>query len=470
MLDKPDFVGTYEIGDFVYFFFRETAVEYMNCGKTIYSRIARVCKKDTGGKNILLQNWATYLKARLNCSISGEFPFFFNEIQDVFKPSYDDSVFHAVFSTNQNGLHGSAICSFDLRDVEQVFEGKFKEQASSTSMWLPVPSAQVPNPRPGSCVSDTRSLPDTVLNFIRKHPLMHTDVPHDDSKPAFVIKDVTLTKLVVDNQVTGQGQDYTIYYAGTNQGKIYKVSRWRNHNGKHESALLDVFEAFPEAIRAMVISRELRMLFVSSDSFIKAIGINEQCTTSYTNCLECVKDPHCGWNRQTGVCSAYAKHLLQDAKGEMPSICEASLNRQKITANFGSALHLSCPLKGGSKVEWYHYDNGQHRRHVQSLDGKYVLTQDQGLVIIGLKEMDAGQYDCKMEHQTITSYKVSVDFQRCSSPQKSGEYQKAYTEWCNEFHKYRSALQAWEDKQTNCLTSDNSFKSFESQTSNNPFL
>ena len=71
MLDKPDFVGSYEIGDYVYFFFRETAVEYMNCGKTIYSRIARVCKKDTGGKNILLQNWATFLKARLNCSIQG---------------------------------------------------------------------------------------------------------------------------------------------------------------------------------------------------------------------------------------------------------------------------------------------------------------------------------------------------------------------------------------------------------------
>ena len=73
MLDKPDFVGSYEVGSYVYFFFRETAVEYMNCGKTIYSRIARVCKKDTGGKNILLQNWATFLKARLNCSIPGTF-------------------------------------------------------------------------------------------------------------------------------------------------------------------------------------------------------------------------------------------------------------------------------------------------------------------------------------------------------------------------------------------------------------
>lgn len=29
----PDFVSSHEIDDFVYFFFRETAVEYINCGK-----------------------------------------------------------------------------------------------------------------------------------------------------------------------------------------------------------------------------------------------------------------------------------------------------------------------------------------------------------------------------------------------------------------------------------------------------
>lgn len=80
---EPNFVGSFEIGEYVFFFFRETAVEYINCGKSVYSRVARVCKKDTGGKNILSQNWATYLKARLNCSIPGEFPFYFNEIRKL---------------------------------------------------------------------------------------------------------------------------------------------------------------------------------------------------------------------------------------------------------------------------------------------------------------------------------------------------------------------------------------------------
>lgn len=35
----PDFVGSMTQGDFVYFFFRETAVEYINCGKVMFTRL-----------------------------------------------------------------------------------------------------------------------------------------------------------------------------------------------------------------------------------------------------------------------------------------------------------------------------------------------------------------------------------------------------------------------------------------------
>lgn len=84
LFPEPDFVGSYDIGQYVFFFFRETAVEYINCGKSIFSRVARVCKTDMGGKNTLPHNWVTYLKARLNCSIPGEYPFYFNEIRKYY--------------------------------------------------------------------------------------------------------------------------------------------------------------------------------------------------------------------------------------------------------------------------------------------------------------------------------------------------------------------------------------------------
>ena len=32
-ISDPDFVAVHEMEDYIYFFFRETAVEYVNCGK-----------------------------------------------------------------------------------------------------------------------------------------------------------------------------------------------------------------------------------------------------------------------------------------------------------------------------------------------------------------------------------------------------------------------------------------------------
>lgn len=108
----PNFVSSLEYKDYIFFFFREIAVEYINCGKvnniyffvytihsmplpsseyknntmklnfqTIYSRVARVCKHDKGGPHSYRDRWTSFLKARLNCSIPGEYPFYFDEIR-----------------------------------------------------------------------------------------------------------------------------------------------------------------------------------------------------------------------------------------------------------------------------------------------------------------------------------------------------------------------------------------------------
>ena len=40
----PQFVGSFDIDEYVFFFFRENAIEHAGCGKMVYSRVARVCK------------------------------------------------------------------------------------------------------------------------------------------------------------------------------------------------------------------------------------------------------------------------------------------------------------------------------------------------------------------------------------------------------------------------------------------
>lgn len=95
---EPNFIAAYDIGLFTYFFFRENAVEH-DCGKTVYSRVARVCKNDIGGRFLLEDTWTTFMKARLNCSRSGEIPFYYNELQSTFYLPEQDLIY-GVFTTN----------------------------------------------------------------------------------------------------------------------------------------------------------------------------------------------------------------------------------------------------------------------------------------------------------------------------------------------------------------------------------
>lgn len=95
---EPHFVSVYEIGRFAYFFLRETAVEN-DCGKMVFSRVARVCKNDMGGRFLLEDTWTTFMKARLNCSRSGEIPFYYNELQSTFYLQEQEMIY-GIFTTN----------------------------------------------------------------------------------------------------------------------------------------------------------------------------------------------------------------------------------------------------------------------------------------------------------------------------------------------------------------------------------
>ncbi|XP_065078888.1 semaphorin-2A isoform X1 [Ochlerotatus camptorhynchus] len=459
-LDKPNFVGAFDIGEYVYFFFRETAVEYINCGKAVYSRIARVCKKDTGGKNILNQNWATYLKARINCSISGEFPFYFNEIQDVYQLPLDKTKFYATFTTSTNGLVGSAVCSFDIGEVHAAFAGKFKEQASSNSAWLPVLNSKIPDPRPGTCVNDTSTLPDSVLNFIRSHPLMDKAVNHEHNNPVFYKRDLVFTKLVVDKiKIDILNQEYTVYYIGTNAGRIYKIVHYL-FNGESKSKLLDIFEiAQNEAIQVMEISQTRKSLYVATDYRVKQIDL-AMCNRRYDSCYRCVKDPYCGWDKDTSTCKPYELGLLQDVGNETYDICDTSVLKKKIIVTYGQSVHLGCFVKvpeilKDQSVTWYHHSKEKGRYEIKYNPTKYIETTERGLVVISVNEADGGRYDCHLGGSLLCSYNITVDAHRCTPPNKSNDYQKIYSDWCHEFEKYKSAMKTWEKKQAQCSSKQN---------------
>ena len=89
--------------------------------------MARVCKGDKGGPHKYRNKWTTFAKARLNCSVPGDSPFYFDEIQStsrIISKSSNEDLIYAVFTTPENSISGSAICSFSMNEIREAFEGK----------------------------------------------------------------------------------------------------------------------------------------------------------------------------------------------------------------------------------------------------------------------------------------------------------------------------------------------------------
>lgn len=336
-LNAPNFVNSFYHDGQVFFFFRETAVEHINCGKHIYSRVARVCAKDKGGgTNKYGSHWTTFLKARLNCSIPGEFPFYFDEIQstsNLIKGIYNgrsDSIIYGVFTTPVNSLGSSAICAFRMSDIINIFEtGQFKGQENSDSNWLPVAPSRVPDPRPGTCVNDSKLQSDQQHIFIREHPLMDATVPSFHGKPLLIQSSFKFrfTQIAVDPQIqTVSGATYDVLFVATDDGRVLKMIN--AHSAKsppHNSNSNSIHSVSPVIIEEMTVFNNRvpitnllvyhtyyeAKLVVMSDSEIQAIPLHK-CSSRANSCSSCVslQDPYCAWDKMRSVCTSSRNRFI----------------------------------------------------------------------------------------------------------------------------------------------------------------
>lgn len=93
---------------------------------------------------------------------------------------------YGTFTTPVNSISGSAVCAFSLQNIADTFAGSFKEKSGQYSNWLPVPESKVPDPRPGQCSNESRTLPDLTLNFIKTHSMMDESVPSFFGQPIVI--------------------------------------------------------------------------------------------------------------------------------------------------------------------------------------------------------------------------------------------------------------------------------------------
>lgn len=318
-LNAPDFVHSFEYEDFVFFFFRETAVEYMNCGKRVYSRVARVCKGDRGGGQARFRIfWTSFLKSRLNCSVPGEYPFYFDEIQsttDVISGIYGGErhqLIYAVFTTPSNSIPGSAVCAFSMRSILDAFEGAFKEQETMNSNWLPVRSHDVPEPRPGSCVEDSQTLPEDNINFAKSHSLMDEAVAGFFERPLLMKASFKyrFSKIAVDPQVTFlDGKTVDVLFIATDSGIIFKAINTQTSAGTSniDPVVIEEIHVFEEPVPIMNLqiahqSNGESKLIIITDYEVKSIDLH-RCQRA-TTCSACVglQDPYCAWHDASNLC------------------------------------------------------------------------------------------------------------------------------------------------------------------------
>ncbi|XP_058838502.1 semaphorin-1A [Topomyia yanbarensis] len=318
-LNQPAFVSAVEHNGYVLFFFREVAVEYMNCGKAIYSRVSRVCKNDKGGPHPLNDKWTSFLKARLNCSIPGEYPFYFDEIQSTTKTINGiygggmNQIIYVIMTTPENAIGGSAVCAFSIQDILDTFEGPFKSQRDSHSNWLQVPQSQVPEPRPGKCVDDSRTLPKASVNFVKMNTLMDSSVHSLHSRPVFTRVSLLyrLSAITVDPQVKAlDGKTYDVIFVGTNDGKVIKFVNILSSNSTEDvkTVVISETQAFPlgNKVNEMTISKKNKKLIVISNGKIISLPLSNCNEHEFKSCRKCLElqDPYCAWDDVNRECRA----------------------------------------------------------------------------------------------------------------------------------------------------------------------
>lgn len=147
---------------------------------------------------------------------------------------------------------------------------------------------------------------------------------NNNNFPIFYKKDLIFSRIAVD-YLEVDGLKYKLFYIGTNCGKLIKLVQWTRPNGASRSFVLDIIDVFtynmpgvttglpsnaspvlPDTrnIRAIEISSKHRSIYVATDHFVKQISLLN-CKQRYSSCLQCVRDPHCGWDQNVQECKPY---------------------------------------------------------------------------------------------------------------------------------------------------------------------
>ncbi|VDK44696.1 unnamed protein product [Anisakis simplex] len=338
-LNEPQFAGSFRDEKYVYLWFHEQAGESDSCNRVIYSRVARLCRSDLGGPRPYSNEWTSFIKARLNCSIPGDYPFYFDQIEAIAPPvsgrySAKDENAHlvyAVFRSPLAGVSASAVCAFDLTQITKVFaRSPYQNQANSHTSWSSTRNTAQPKHRPGTCVKDSRTLSEEAVAYARSSPLVQESVHNYFGAPLSIHSGIDhFTQIAIDPQVWAlDGRFYDVIFVGTDRGNVFKLVNLAGAAAKtlHSSFHIYTLKVANEAIRNMMLyegppcksldcGESPNYLIVVSDKHVMRVPTSK-CST-FVTCVECIslRDPQCAWDAETAKCTFVDQQLQHQKSG-----------------------------------------------------------------------------------------------------------------------------------------------------------
>ncbi|XP_007950852.1 semaphorin-4F [Orycteropus afer afer] len=332
MVLSPAEWGDEDGDDEIYFFFTETSRAFDSYERIKVPRVARVCAGDLGGRKTLQQRWTTFLKADLLCP-GPEHGRASSVLQDmaILRPEHGarTPIFYGIFSSQWEGAAISAVCAFRPQDIRTALNGPFRELKHDCNRGLPVLDIDVPQPRPGECITNNMklqrfgsslSLPDRVLTFVRDHPLMDRPVFPADGHPLLVTTDTVYLRIVAHTVTSLSGKDYDVLYLGTEDGHLHRAVQI----GAQLSVLEDLtLFSEPQPIENMKLYQE--WLLVGSRT--EVTQVNTTNCGRLQSCSECIlaQDPVCAWSFRLGACVPHTEEhggLVQGMESaDVSSLC-----------------------------------------------------------------------------------------------------------------------------------------------------
>lgn len=339
----------------IYVFFREKNSDQSPEADHWISRVARVCKVDEGGSKRFFQNiWTSFIKARLVCGFPEE-SLYFNRLQDIYvlrDSDWNNTRVYAIFTSSWNS---TAICIYTVGMIDNIFENSsFKGY-----------NGDIPSPRPGTCVKNSRALPLATVNVVKYHPEMADWVQPVHSKAPFYVSRYNYTKIVVDQVLGADDKLYNVLLLATDSGKIHKVLE----AGAKPFLISETQFLNRSDLLSVKLDSMKRKLVVGFSDAIETMDL-QKCEYG-SSCEECVlaQDPYCAWSQAAIQCTPAAPGNIQNVFAGNPNVCPqdspSRTKRQTHSSSSGSVInhtvplnisfYLSCPIDSyHAEYSWEH--------------------------------------------------------------------------------------------------------------------